>query len=1367
MRRHGQQSPPRHHVATARSGRKSRLPVLLILVCLAVDLACVVVGACRLVFEPRDLWAACRLTAGAVSGGLLVRPGGGGNTSPATLAFHAALAVELATRVRRNEAPAAPAEYEGPALRRQKARPLPNGFREPRRAAPGADDMLGGAAAAAVATTRGALVGRDVGLADELPVGWAADLVDYDAAGIEAKHGALARDLREARSSAKPGATGSFCYKDDESDEALSCIPKVYILGAPKAGTSDLWRVLTSHPRSMKASRKETRFLTRGEFGAPRDGYVDQGTRLSEFAQSHEATARKVAAELHGGGRSDVAVVDGGPHTLWWSTQRHDGADTGMVPAPQLMFHMVPEAKLLVSLAEPAKRMYSDYWFLTAAGVAKMVNDPKRRKKGRGPPPEIQSADDFHGKALEDARAMELCFDRHDAAGGGGKFKWDVRAVQRCAYDMKHFAKNGRGRIAVSVYSAYVARWLEAYPRDQFLFTRLEDRSDAPSMRAEMTRVFEFLDMDPSAMSGLDDAALGEHANAAASERPAMRDDTAQVLRAFFRPHNDRLADLLGDPKFAWPDVAVGGGTGRTAEDVLRAQDSMRKDRERHQAERARPGDAATTTKRDVPADISVLDLVTRSDHDGLRDALEAHGPALIAEGKVSAGDALASAALILDEPMVSLLLGPGGVSANATEGREAHGKSSLHVACMTGLWGDSMRDSFTFSLLGGDPHVIDGAIRRGGAVAGVKLLKERGTKSTYGQLHIRQAISNAVTAVVDALLKHGADPSAFDTQGKTPAHYCANSGFGDAIELLAKRGANLDLTEKQHGATPLTQAALNGNARAVVALLENGARPQVRDGHGHDLFDLATGRGAPLSIMLAEADEPADDGAGRVTDLTEYADPVLLRRRLSKLLGGLYRDRDGNAAKADGALAPAGAPEALPALAAGGWNGPLRSSLSELLWGVGAAPRSDAAIEARLDHCDFDVVEAGDASIELVLDHLTRNKPVILRGVLEGWTGAKATYTPSRLKEMHGEAKVTVSAIPYAKKFSSVLGDSEMTLGEYVDMMEARNLTGGRYPWYVFRGHPTSKMPKKDVAHNVGWFVNPDDTPTPEVIYKTFENAAAYDTQRGRGGRGGPKGGREKRDRMAEASESAQRKAWEDRFTLKGDDDDAPLPDPAARIWPFVNLQWALGVEGSGAPQHFHNTAWNALVYGAKRWLVFPPAYSFMSNMQIRQWDETEREENEKGVGQPPPLECIQRAGDVAIIPELWGHGIINLQDTIAVATEVKASLFRAPLPQAFKLVKFHQKDKKGDGEGLRPGRDHHGGEEPPPRRPRQFPEYDAPYEQGAKPARGRPQFHPAPREDPYLRKPRGGGDPFADRRKMMRDHQGAREAARAMRGA
>jgi hypothetical protein len=34
------------------------------------------------------------------------------------------------------------------------------------------------------------------------------------------------------------------------------------------------------------------------------------------------------------------------------------------------------------------------------------------------------------------------------------------------------------------------------------------------------------------------------------------------------------------------------------------------------------------------------------------------------------------------------------------------------------------------------------------------------------------------------------------------------------------------------------------------------------------------------------------------------------------------------------------------------------------------------------------------------------------------------------------------------------------------------------------------------------------------------------------------------------------------------------------------VNLQWALGTKGSGAPVHFHNTAWNQVCQWSS-WLV------------------------------------------------------------------------------------------------------------------------------------------------------------------------------------
>jgi hypothetical protein len=34
--------------------------------------------------------------------------------------------------------------------------------------------------------------------------------------------------------------------------------------------------------------------------------------------------------------------------------------------------------------------------------------------------------------------------------------------------------------------------------------------------------------------------------------------------------------------------------------------------------------------------------------------------------------------------------------------------------------------------------------------------------------------------------------------------------------------------------------------------------------------------------------------------------------------------------------------------------------------------------------------------------------------------------------------------------------------------------------------------------------------------------------------------------------------------------------------------------------------------------------------------------------------------AGDVMIIPESWGHGVLNIQQSIAIATEVKGAMWR-----------------------------------------------------------------------------------------------------------
>ena len=136
---------------------------------------------------------------------------------------------------------------------------------------------------------------------------------------------------------------------------------------------------------------------------------------------------------------------------------------------------------------------------------------------------------------------------------------------------------------------------------------------------------------------------------------------------------------------------------------------------------------------------------------------------------------------------------------------------------------------------------------------------------------------------------------------------------------------------------------------------------------------------------------------------------------------------------------------------------------------------------------------------------------------------------------------------------------------------------------------------------------------------------------------------------------------------------------------------QFAIGPAGSGAPIHYHSFAVNSLFYGAKHWFLFPPAYSIISNQPISEWIE----DDEKGLGKYRqrshvvynaeeemkarkkalktkdfdasfrPYECVQRQGDIMIVPEKWGHGVVNIQESVAVAAELKGLMYTiGPIP-------------------------------------------------------------------------------------------------------
>jgi hypothetical protein len=111
------------------------------------------------------------------------------------------------------------------------------------------------------------------------------------------------------------------------------------------------------------------------------------------------------------------------------------------------------------------------------------------------------------------------------------------------------------------------------------------------------------------------------------------------------------------------------------------------------------------------------------------------------------------------------------------------------------------------------------------------------------------------------------------------------------------------------------------------------------------------------------------------------------------------------------------------------------------------------------------------------------------------------------------------------------------------------------------------------------------------------------------------------------------------------------------------------IGGPRSGSPFHldpFKTSAWNALLAGRKRWVLYPPNQLPPSGVDV---DEDEDTGELDYTGEDPivwflehypliknrdvsehPMECILEEGEIIYVPTNWWHMVFNLTETIAV---------------------------------------------------------------------------------------------------------------------
>ncbi|NXS29253.1 JMJD8 protein, partial [Pomatostomus ruficeps] len=108
----------------------------------------------------------------------------------------------------------------------------------------------------------------------------------------------------------------------------------------------------------------------------------------------------------------------------------------------------------------------------------------------------------------------------------------------------------------------------------------------------------------------------------------------------------------------------------------------------------------------------------------------------------------------------------------------------------------------------------------------------------------------------------------------------------------------------------------------------------------------------------------------------------------------------------------------------------------------------------------------------------------------------------------------------------------------------------------------------------------------------------------------------------------------------------------PPFRI-PGTSPAYSFGVAGSGSgvPFHWHGPGFSEVIFGRKRWFLYPPDKTphFHPNETTLAWLQNTYPTLPPG---QRPLECTLRPGEVLYFPDRWWHATLNLDTSVFIST-------------------------------------------------------------------------------------------------------------------
>jgi len=323
----------------------------------------------------------------------------------------------------------------------------------------------------------------------------------------------------------------SHLIKNQNGRKSLYCLPYMYLLGYPKCGTTSLFDYFKKHSEFATLSSRGCGWIGVHSDGIVKDRHSTVRSMLHLVEHFYLASGQVLLSNTDDN-NNDMIIADFSPATSWRQSGFEQSKGGSMCDPPLLMREMQPDAKFVVLLREPISRLYSAFWFYASPELK------ERLMQNNGPQLFTNDVHTFFDRLKHCSKDASMLTCIRAAKEFNHHFQWDEQLL-------------------TGFYYLYLLPWLQVFPRKNFLFIRNEDmREDTGKVLKE---IFEFLDMSPMPDDKLKQTvkkvAHNQKIIHGSNSNLLLSPSTKKQLRTYFRPFNEKLAELLEDDKFLWEDV--------------------------------------------------------------------------------------------------------------------------------------------------------------------------------------------------------------------------------------------------------------------------------------------------------------------------------------------------------------------------------------------------------------------------------------------------------------------------------------------------------------------------------------------------------------------------------------------------------------------------------------------------------------------------------------------------------------------------------------------------------------------------------------------------------------------------------------------